>query len=124
MLACTGPSSVRKVAVDWSKTWVPMMSDGSRSGVHCTRVKDPSTAEANVEAARVFASPGTDSSSTCPRASIATSRLVRRADCPTTRLLNAVDRAPSRSAAQLSSGLPSGGHVGTSASVRCVIVVS
>jgi hypothetical protein len=45
-------------------TWVPMMSLGSRSGVHCTREKLASTVEARVEAASVLARPGTDSSST------------------------------------------------------------
>ena len=34
MLVCTGPSWVTKVLVADSYTWVPMMSLGSRSGVH------------------------------------------------------------------------------------------
>lgn len=83
-LACTGPSSVVNVPLPGLNTWVPMMSLGSRSGVHCTREKLASTVEASVEAASVLAKPGTDSRSTWPPPINPTSSAVRNASWPTT----------------------------------------
>ncbi|SKU67982.1 Uncharacterised protein [Mycobacteroides abscessus subsp. abscessus] len=37
MLACTGPSWVLNVPFEASKIWVPMISLGSKSGVHWMR---------------------------------------------------------------------------------------
>ena len=56
------------------------MSLGSRSGVHWIRENDALTMPASVDAAVVFASPGTLSSSRCPSASNVTSKLVRTLD--------------------------------------------
>src|SRR5690625_7055518 len=49
------------------------------------REKDPVMAEARALAAVVLARPGTDSSSTCPPAARAVSKVTRRFSCPTTR---------------------------------------
>ena len=43
-------------------TSVPVMSDGIKSGVNCTRLKDRRVAEAKVLINRVLAKPGTPSS--------------------------------------------------------------
>ena len=65
---------------------MPTMSLGMRSGVHWMRENEPDVAEAIVVAAVVFASPGTDSRSTCPRASSEATNAVYKASWPTTRL--------------------------------------
>src|SRR6476646_10768170 len=52
---------------------VPTRSAGTRSGVNWMRRKLPRTVEASVLTVRVFASPGTPSTSRCPPASIAKS---------------------------------------------------
>src|SRR5699024_2209436 len=65
-----------------------MMSLGIRSGVHWMRAKEPVIDEARALAAVVLASPGTDSSSTCPPAASAASRVRRRFSWPTTREWN------------------------------------
>ena len=62
------------------------MALGMRSGVHWMRENEPDVAEAIVVAAVVFASPGTDSRSTCPRASSEATSAVYKASWPTTRL--------------------------------------
>ena len=49
------------------------MSEGTRSGVNCSRTDDPPTTVASVSTASDFATPGTPSSRQCPRASSATS---------------------------------------------------
>ena len=68
---------------------VPMMSAGTRSGVNCSRANVPPTAVASVSTARVLATPGTPSSSTCPRASSATSIRSTSRSWPTmTRLIS------------------------------------
>src|SRR3954453_1361320 len=48
------------------------MSDGTRSGVNCSRTDVPPTTPASVSTARLFATPGTPSSRQWPRASRAT----------------------------------------------------
>ena len=48
-------------------TSVPVMSDGIRSGVNCTRRNSRSSVRASVRAMRVLPSPGTPSRSTWPR---------------------------------------------------------
>jgi hypothetical protein len=48
---------------------VPTMSAGTRSGVNWMRANVPPTTRARVSTASVFATPGTPSSSTCPRLS-------------------------------------------------------
>ena len=68
-LAKTGPSSVSKVSVEGRHTRVPTMSPGIRSGVNCRRWKLPPVTSARVRTASVLATPGTPSSSRCPRAS-------------------------------------------------------
>ena len=60
------------------------MSFGMRSGVHWIRENVPEIESANVSAAVVFANPGTDSSSTCPRAINAVMSALARSVCPTT----------------------------------------
>ncbi len=52
---------------------VPTMSDGSRSGVNCTRPNVPPTTFDSVSAASVLARPGTLSSRQCPWLSSPTS---------------------------------------------------
>ena len=110
-LACTGPSWVENVPVVASKTWVPTMSDGSRSGVHWMRLNAPPTASARVCAAVVLARPGTDSTSRWPRPSSVTSSDVRSASWPTTRDRKALDRrsATERACASPSSFAPRDG---------------
>src|ERR1700742_1374773 len=68
---------------------VPTRSDGTRSGVNCTRRKEPPSVCASVLTVSVLASPGTPSSSTWPPASRLTSRRSSIASCPTmTRLIS------------------------------------
>ncbi len=50
----------------------PVMSDGSRSGVHCSRFMPMSSERARARASIVLPVPGTSSSSTWPRQSSAT----------------------------------------------------
>src|SRR5919205_2081151 len=68
---------------------VPTRSDGTRSGVNCTRRNVPPSTSASVLTVSVLASPGTPSSSTWPPASSATSRRSSIASWPTmTRLIS------------------------------------
>src|SRR6478672_2099100 len=62
----TGPSSVSKSARSGRYTRVPTRSDGTRSGVNCTRWNVPPSTAAVVLIVRVFARPGTPSMSTWP----------------------------------------------------------
>src|SRR5689334_6736608 len=62
---------------------VPMMSEGTRSGVNWMRWKLPPTATASVSAASVLATPGTPSSRQCPPASSAVSSRSMSRSCPT-----------------------------------------
>ena len=55
----TGPSSVSNDPVSGRYTRVPTRSDGTRSGVNCTRRKDPPSTDASVLTVRVLARPGT-----------------------------------------------------------------
>src|ERR671937_16590 len=69
----TGPSSVSKSPRSGRHTRVPTRSEGTRSGVNCTRWKRPPSTWARVAMVNVLARPGTPSSSRCPPASSATS---------------------------------------------------
>ena len=51
---------------------VPTMSEGTRSGVNCTRAKVPPVTWASELTARVLATPGTPSTRQCPPARRAT----------------------------------------------------
>ena len=53
-----GPSWKRKLWVPGSKTDTPTMSDGSRSGVNCTRLKDAPIERASDLASVVLPVPG------------------------------------------------------------------
>ena len=73
MFVNTGPARNSNTCSFWLKTDTPRMSEGSRSGVNCTRVK-----RAPIEVASAFASvvlpvPGRSSSSTWPPAAKAAS---------------------------------------------------
>src|ERR687891_624142 len=68
---------------------VPTRSDGTRSGVNWIRLNVPPTTDASVLIVRVFASPGTPSSSTWPPVSRATITRSSIASCPMiTRLIS------------------------------------
>src|SRR3954453_22052887 len=68
---------------------VPTRSDGTRSGVNCTRRNLPPSTSASVLTVSVSPSPGTPSSSTWPLDSSATSRRSSIASWPTiTRLIS------------------------------------
>src|SRR5918996_1138803 len=68
---------------------VPTRSDGTRSGVNWIRLNVPPTTDASVLIVRVFASPGTPSSSTWPPVSSATMTRSSIASCPMiTRLIS------------------------------------
>ena len=74
-------------------TDVPVMSAGSRSGVHCTRPKRPPIAAASDLASNVFPVPGAPSTKRCPPESKATR--ARRTVCgaPRTALSTASESA-------------------------------
>ncbi len=67
--AKTGPGRNSNSRVCWSKTRNPVMSPGSRSGVHWTRANLPPSACARALARVVLPRPGRSSTSRCPRAS-------------------------------------------------------
>src|SRR3954451_6487354 len=72
------------------------MSAGTRSGVNWTRENEPPTTRAKVSTARVFATPGTPSSSRWPLASRPTSIRSTSRSCPTmTRLTSNTVRSSS-----------------------------
>src|SRR5829696_2011219 len=102
-LANTGPSSTSKVPESDRYTRVPVMSEGSRSGVNCKRAKLPPTAVATVSTVRVLASPGTPSIRQWPWASRHTSTRSSRRSCPTMTFL-ASNRMRSRRAASSVAG--------------------
>ena len=83
-LAKIGPSSVSNASLDGRHTRVPTMSPGMRSGVNWSRLKVPPIASARVRTARVFATPGTPSRRTCPRARRPTSIRSTMRSWPTT----------------------------------------
>src|SRR5215212_667269 len=102
-LANTGPSSTSKVPESARYTRVPVMSDGSRSGVNCSRAKVPPTAVATVSTVRVLARPGTPSIRQWPEARRHTSTRSSSRSCPTMTFL-ASKRMRSRSAASSVAG--------------------
>ena len=65
-----------------SRTVVPVMSDGMRSGVNCTRLKPTSRICAMLDTMSVFASPGTPTSKQCPRVKIAARICSTTSFCP------------------------------------------
>ena len=105
-LANTGPFLGLKVSERGSNTSVPTTSEGSRSGVNCTRRKVMWLAAASVLMVRVLASPGRPSSSTCPGTSRATRRRFSRFGWPTITFRHSCSRA--------SRGLGSGAGMGWS----------
>ncbi len=64
--AKTGPGRNSNSRVCWSKTRKPVMSPGSRSGVHWTRANAPPTARARALASVVLPRPGRSSTSRWP----------------------------------------------------------
>src|SRR5262245_19407976 len=64
-----------------------------RSGVNCTRLNSTASAADNALTSRVFAVPGTPSSSTCPRTRSAETRPESVPSCPTTTLPTSSRRA-------------------------------
>ena len=91
------------------------MSPGIRSGVNCRRWKLPPVTSARVRTASVLATPGTPSSSRCPRASRAMSIRSTIASCPTSTRLTSKS-ARSRRAALRSVAAASISAVGSWAS--------
>ncbi len=86
-LANTGPRTNRMarppVLLSSSITSVPVMSEGIRSGVNWIRLKLSPSVLASVEISSVLASPGTPTSSACPRQNSAISSSSTTASCPT-----------------------------------------
>ena len=89
-LAKTGPGMNSKVSARWSKMLTPVMSVGSRSGVHWMRRKVPAMEVATARASMVLPVPGTSCSSTWPAATmpVTTSRTVRSFPTTTRRTLS------------------------------------
>src|SRR3954453_22919935 len=93
------------------------MSDGTRSGVNCSRTDVPPTTFASVSTARLFATPGTPSSRQCPRASRATRIRSTMWSWPTTTFFTSItvcSRRAGRSAGLLGGvmGAPGSGEPG------------
>src|SRR4051812_37442602 len=88
-LVKTGPARNSKVFVRWSKTFTPVTSEGSRSGVNCRREKSQSSVRASAFANIVFPTPGKSSMIRCPSATRqrTTSRSVSSAAWTTRRRL-------------------------------------
>ena len=61
-----GPGRNSNSVVFGLKIEAPVMSVGSKSGVHCTRLNDAPTLLARARASIVLATPGTSSSRMCP----------------------------------------------------------
>ena len=68
MLVKAGPLRKVKIPSFWLYTLVPVMSEGNRSGVNCTRVQRTPRLRARAFAVMVLPVPGTSSSSTWPPA--------------------------------------------------------
>ena len=86
MLVKIGPSMNRKLRrpdSSSSRTFVPVMSEGIRSGVNCTRLKPTSRIRASVDTMSVLASPGTPSRRQWPRVKIAAKSCSMTSCCPT-----------------------------------------
>src|ERR671937_475364 len=64
--ANTGPGLNSKAFVRWSYTLTPVTSEGSRSGVNCSREKDALSDRASAFASIVFPTPGKSSRIRCP----------------------------------------------------------
>jgi hypothetical protein len=62
-----GPGIKRKAWSFWSKMLTPVISAGSKSGVHWNRFKDKAMLFETTLASVVFPSPGTSSRSRCPQ---------------------------------------------------------
>jgi hypothetical protein len=77
---------------------------GHEVGVNCTRVVSSRSAVESARTSSVFATPGTPSSSTCPRQSSAMTRPVTAASCPTTALPTSARTRDSASRAAAPSG--------------------
>src|SRR5882724_6157775 len=65
-LANTGPGRNSNSFERWLKTFTPVTSDGSRSGVNCIRENDTSSERATALASIVFPTPGKSSRMRCP----------------------------------------------------------
>ena len=66
--AKTGPGRNSNSFARWSKTLTPVTSDGSRSGVNCSRENEQSSERASAFASIVFPTPGKSSMIRCPSA--------------------------------------------------------
>src|SRR5215213_9372350 len=66
MFAKTGPGRNSNSFVRWSKTFTPVTSEGSRSGVNWIRENEQSTERASAFASIVFPTPGKSSMIRCP----------------------------------------------------------
>src|SRR4051812_18462751 len=64
--AKTGPGLNSNSFERWLKTFTPVTSDGSRSGVNCIRENDTSSERASALASIVFPTPGKSSRMRCP----------------------------------------------------------
>jgi len=84
----TGPRRKEKVVVAVLKTFVPVMSEGIRSGVNWMRLKSAPRMRASVFTRSVFAVPGTPSRSACPSAKSATKTCSTTSSWPTMTLLS------------------------------------
>ena len=88
-LVNTGPWTNRNSRLPCSSsssTFVPVMSEGIRSGVNWIRLKFTSSTFATVLTSSVFASPGTPTSRQCPPVKIAASSWSITSSCPITTL--------------------------------------
>ena len=83
-LANTGPGLNSNSFERWSKTFTPVTSEGSRSGVNCMREKETSSDRASALASIVLPTPGKSSRIRCPsptrQRTAETERLLRRVD--------------------------------------------
>src|SRR6185437_13370661 len=66
--AKTGPGLNSNSFARWSKTLTPVTSDGSRSGVNCSRANEQSSERASAFASIVLPTPGKSSMIRCPSA--------------------------------------------------------
>src|SRR5690242_9514149 len=66
--ANTGPALNSNSFTFWLKTLTPVTSDGSRSGVNCSRENEQSSDRASAFASIVFPTPGKSSMIRCPSA--------------------------------------------------------
>src|ERR671930_2724370 len=103
-LAKTGPGRNSNSLAFWLKTFTPVTSDGSRSGVNCRRENEQSSERASAFASIVFPTPGKSSMIRCPSATRqrTTSRSVSWEACTTRRRFPTI--APTRSAGARSAG--------------------